>query len=118
VSAFEKFLGFGGKNSQTSDLVVAIRNNLAKADPWHAFARGSNRPTTDPQVSNISSGFRHIPVIEPAKEVAGGRHAWRLKFGRFDRREGAILGVSAEISQAPDAPGSNGFANLFLYLVE
>ncbi len=62
--------------------------------------------------------IRHIPVIEPAKEVAGSRHAWRLKFGRIDRREGAILGVSAEISQTSDAPGSNGFANLFLYLVE
>ncbi len=66
----------------------------------------------------MSIYIRHIPVIEPAKEVAGSRNAWRLKFGRIDRREGAILGVSAEISQTSDTPGSDGFANLFLYLVE
>jgi len=34
------------------------------------------------------------------------------------RREEAILGVSAEISQISDAPGLDGFANLFLYLLE
>jgi len=62
----------------------------------------------------MSIYIRHIPVIEPVKEVAGSRHAWRLKFGRIDRREGAILGVSAEISQTPDAPRPDGFANLFL----
>ena len=51
----------------------------------------------------MSIYIRHIPVIEPAKEVAGSRHAWRLKFGRIDRLEGAILGVSAETSQISDA---------------
>ena len=61
---------------------------------------------------------QHIPVIEPAKEVAGSRHAWWLKFGKIDRREGAILGVSAEISQITDAPGLDCVVNLFLFLVE
>jgi len=60
----------------------------------------------------------HIPVIEPAKEAAGYRHAWWLKFGRIDQREGAILGVSAGVSQNSDSPGLDGFANLFLYLLE
>jgi len=32
--------------------------------------------------------------------------------------EGAILGVSAEISQISGVPGLDGFANLFLFLVE
>jgi hypothetical protein len=59
-----------------------------------------------------------IPVIEHAKEVAGSRHAWWLKFGRIDRQEGAILGVSAGISQNSNAPGLDGVANLFLNLVE
>jgi hypothetical protein len=62
--------------------------------------------------------YRHIPVIEPAKEVAGSRHAWRLKFGRIDQWEGAILGVSAEISQITDAPRLDCAVNLFLFLVE
>jgi len=44
-------------------------------------------------------------VIEFAKETAGYRHAGWLKFGWIDRLEGAILGVSAEISQITDAPG-------------
>jgi hypothetical protein len=51
-----------------------------------------------------------------AKEAAGSRHAWWLKFGRIDRLEGAILGVSSEISQISDAPGLDGVVNLFLYL--
>jgi len=54
----------------------------------------------------------------PAKVAAGSRHAWWLEFGRIDRREGAILGVSAEISQISGVPGLAGFANLFLFLVE
>ena len=33
-------------------------------------------------------------------------------------REGAILGVSAGISQISRVPGLDGFANLFLFLVE
>jgi hypothetical protein len=44
VSALEKFPGFGKKNSQTSDLTVAIGSNLAKADPENAFTSGSYRP--------------------------------------------------------------------------
>jgi hypothetical protein len=32
--------------------------------------------------------WQHIPVIEPAKEVAGSRHAWWLKFDRIGRLEG------------------------------
>ena len=35
----------------------------------------------------------------PAKVAAGSRHAWWLEFSRNDRRERAILGVSAGISQ-------------------
>ena len=61
---------------------------------------------------------RHTPAIKPARKAAGYRHAWWLKFGRIDRLEGAILGVSAEISQISDAPGPDGVVNLFLYLVE
>ncbi len=62
--------------------------------------------------------FWHKPAIEAAKEVAGYRHACRLRFDWFDWRKGVILGVSAEISQISDAPGLDGFANLFLYLLE
>jgi hypothetical protein len=40
----EKFPGFGRKNSQTSDLAVAIGSNLAKADAENAFTSGSYRP--------------------------------------------------------------------------
>jgi len=57
------------------------------------------------QTFNREVRKRHIPVIEPAKEVAGSRHAWWLEFGRIDRLEGAILGVSAETSQISDARG-------------
>ena len=35
----------------------------------------------------------------------GSRHAWWPKFGKIDPLEGAILGVSAEISQISDAQG-------------
>ena len=61
---------------------------------------------------------RHEPVIETSKEAAGSRHAWWLKFGRIDRQERAILGVSVEINQISDAPGLDGVVNLFLFLVE
>ncbi len=27
------------------------------------------------------------PIIEPAKEVAGSQHAWRLRLDRFGQRE-------------------------------
>jgi len=67
---------------------------------------------------DLNWSTQHIPVIEPAKEVAGSRHAWRLKFGRIDRREGAILDVSAEISQDSDTLGLDGVVNLFLCLEE
>jgi len=62
--------------------------------------------------------FRHIAVIEPAKEAAGYRYAWRLNFDWIDRLEGAILGVSAEISQISGFLGLGGCAHLFLFLVE
>jgi hypothetical protein len=52
VSALEKFLGFGRRISQTSDLAAAIRNNLAKADSENTFTSGSYRPTTDSQYLN------------------------------------------------------------------
>jgi hypothetical protein len=39
-----KFPGFGGGNSQTPDLAVAIGSNFAKADPQNAFTSGSYRP--------------------------------------------------------------------------
>jgi len=45
-------------------------------------------------------------------------YAWWLEFGGIDRREGAILGVSAETSQISDAPGLDCVVNLFLFLVE
>jgi hypothetical protein len=48
VSALEKFPGFGGKNSQTSDFAVTISDKLAKADPQNLITSG---------------GFRHIAVI-------------------------------------------------------
>jgi hypothetical protein len=50
--------------------------------------------------------------------VAGSRHAWWLEFDWIDRLEGAILGVSVGISQISGVPGLDGFANLFLFLVE
>jgi hypothetical protein len=37
---------------------------------------------------------------------------------QIDWWEGAILCVSAEISQNSDAPGLDGVSNLILYLVE
>jgi hypothetical protein len=40
----EKFLGFGRKNSQPSDLTVAIGNKLAKADPQNLITSGGYRP--------------------------------------------------------------------------
>ncbi|MCZ6667569.1 MAG: hypothetical protein O6932_02740, partial [Gammaproteobacteria bacterium] len=70
------------------------------------------------QNSRINFCFRHIPVIEPVKESAGCRHAWRLKIGRIDRWKGAILGVAAGISQISNARGSDDAASPFLYLVE
>jgi len=51
-------------------------------------------------------------------EATSYQHAWRLRFDWFARREEAILEVSAGISQISDAPGLDGFANLFLYLLE
>jgi len=53
-----------------------------------------------------------------AKVAAGSWHAWWLKYGRIDRLEGAILGVSVEISQISDAPELDGGVNIFLFLVE
>jgi hypothetical protein len=53
-----------------------------------------------------------------AKVTAGSRHTWWLKFGWIERLEGAILGVSAEISQISDAPGLDGVVKIFLYLLE
>jgi hypothetical protein len=46
----EKFPGLGRKNSQTSDLTVAIGSNLAKADAENAFTSGSYRPEGDTQI--------------------------------------------------------------------
>jgi hypothetical protein len=53
-----------------------------------------------------------------ARTAAGSRHPWWLEFDWIDRLEGAILGVSAEISQISDAPGLDGVVNIFLFLVE
>jgi hypothetical protein len=53
-----------------------------------------------------------------AKVAADSLHTWWLKFGRIDRLEGAILGVSVKISQISVAPGLDGVANLFLNFVE
>jgi hypothetical protein len=60
----------------------------------------------------------YLAVIEPAKVATSSRHAWWLKIGRIDRLEGAISGVSAEISQISDAPGLDGVVNIFLFLLE
>jgi len=79
---------------------------------------GRDRPTADPQISKFNSGSRHIPAVKHVKEATRYRHAWWLKFGRVDRREGTILSVSAEISQITDAPGLDCVVNLFLFLVE
>jgi hypothetical protein len=38
--------------------------------------------------------------------------------GGIGQQEGAILAMSAEISQILNAPGLDGVANLFLFLVE
>ena len=40
-----------------------------------------------------------------AKTAAGGRHAWWLKLGRIDRREGVIMVVLAEIGQILETNG-------------
>ena len=48
----------------------------------------------------------------------GLEHAWWLKLGRIDRREGKYMRVLAGIIQISDAPGLDGVVNLFLYLVE
>jgi hypothetical protein len=53
VSALEKFLGFGRKNSQPSDLTVAIGNKLAKADPQNLITSGGYRPTADSGWNNF-----------------------------------------------------------------
>jgi len=53
-----------------------------------------------------------------AKEAAGSRPAWWLIVVGLTGGEGAILGVSAEISQITDAPGPDCVVNLFLFLVE
>jgi hypothetical protein len=50
----EKFPGFGRKNSQTSDLAIAIRSNLAKADAENAFTSGSYVPYSDPQIFTVA----------------------------------------------------------------
>jgi hypothetical protein len=52
----------------------------------------------------------------PVKEAAGNWHAWWLKSGRTDRREGAILGMPAEISQISHAPGLDCVVNLFFLI--
>jgi hypothetical protein len=50
VSALWKFSGFGGKNSQTSDLAIAISNNFAKADTQNPFVSVGFRPEGDAQI--------------------------------------------------------------------
>jgi len=50
-----------------------------------------------------------------AKVAARSRHAGRLKFGRIERQEGAILGVSADTSQISKLEDA---VNPFLYLLE
>jgi len=61
---------------------------------------------------------QHIPVIEPAKESAGYRHAWWLTFGWTPQWEGVILRALAGIGQISDALGLDGAVNIFLFLVE
>ncbi len=65
-------------------------------------------PKGDPRNLNVSGCLRHIPVIEPAKEAAGSRHAWWLKFGRIDRREQAISRALAGICQISDTLRAQG----------
>jgi hypothetical protein len=46
VSALEKFPGLERKNSQISNMTVAIGSNFAKADPENALTSGGFRPKT------------------------------------------------------------------------
>jgi len=77
-----------------------------------------------PQLRRAPHGREFGPFLSQltklprAKVVAGSRHAWWLKFGWNDQREGAIPGMSAEISQISDVPGLDGVVNLFPYWVE
>jgi len=60
--------------------------------------------------SNFIAGrlLWHKPVIEPAIEATGYQHAWWLRFDWIARREEALLGVSAGISQISDDQGLDG----------
>jgi hypothetical protein len=44
VSALEKFPGFGGENSKSSDFAAIIINQFAGADTQNAFTSGNYRP--------------------------------------------------------------------------
>jgi hypothetical protein len=47
---------------------------------------------------NLTKDFSWPDPINPKRKLAAGsRHAWWLKFGRIDRLEEAILGMSVEI---------------------
>ncbi|MCZ6487442.1 MAG: hypothetical protein O6703_04620, partial [Gammaproteobacteria bacterium] len=50
-----------------------------------------------------ASGTHQLLSIGSTKEAPGHRHAWRLKFGRIDRREGAILGAHTTRVARPSA---------------
>jgi hypothetical protein len=53
-----------------------------------------------------------------ARSAAGSRHARWLIVAGWTQREGAILSVTAEISQISDSSEPVGVANIFLFLME
>ncbi len=94
------FLKFFGENIFT--------NQWAKAAVQIQPGNFDLVPKGDLRNLNVSGCLRHIPVIEPAKEAAGSRYAWWLKFGRIDRREQAISRALAGICQISDTLRAQG----------
>ena len=58
VSLMEKFLGFGGENSQTSKLAATSSKVFAKTDTEIVHARGREVPESDSHLSNRTSPCR------------------------------------------------------------
>ena len=81
-----------------------MTSTSSKADPRILYTSGRDVPETDTCNMKVSGEVRPI-LLKNAMffEVAD--------CGRIDRRECAILGVSAEISQISDAPGLDGVGN-------
>jgi hypothetical protein len=54
----EKFLGFGGENSETSKKPANISNVFVKADAEIVHASGREVPTTDPRSIKVGGNSR------------------------------------------------------------